>query len=444
MNPYNQDDFELDLSMLLDPTELSRSLTRNWRLQQEDRPISLRTSISGALNKQPALWVGGMAKVLGIDERTKKQRVVEIARALTDPFSLSHIVERLPTLVRRIVKTVLDRGGWVPYASLLRTFGDDHSDGWDWEQEPPQSPIGQARLHGLLVVGTTDLNGELCKVAVIPRELREALEKILALEEAVDLDSAVSGTDLAQVLADVDDYYAEESAQLLVSARHVHGYLTRLAAENPGAVAQAWSDIELLLWYFDEISDDLERLDHLADYQISELANEFLDDMIAEYVDLASRQHLLHTLAGLYAYLSDQGIVRAATAIRVKAAVHELTQPKHKLSLIPRPDPLGGEPVFQVEEGRQLITYTFNDLWLMLAALAQHSGNLIELQHAATGVPDGAVKRKRIEWLLKHDLTPLKEYVMFLPDAAYAVASDWFYNQTFNRGNAWLPNDETS
>lgn len=178
-------DWQDDLTSLLSvtPDMLMTQLTRSWRQDQENKPITLNTKLSAALNKCPSQWINGICQQLGLDSkalRVKKKKVAAIQAHLTDLARLRQVLRALPAASQQALSYVLEQGGWVKLGPLTRKFGDMDDVGWFWdEEEPPVSPLGQLRVRGLLFVGKAGIKGRICSVAVIPKELRELLSPLL-------------------------------------------------------------------------------------------------------------------------------------------------------------------------------------------------------------------------------------------------------------------------
>jgi hypothetical protein len=158
-------------------------ITGQWREEQEDKPLSLNSSLSAALNKCPVPWINGIAAHVGLDPkklRQKKARVEAIVARLTDPGGLRAVLDPLPEQSRKALVYLLGQEGWSKIGPLTRQFGSMDDVGWFWdEKEAPASPLGQLRVHGLLFVGKAGIGGRNYRVAVIPVDLRQPLEELL-------------------------------------------------------------------------------------------------------------------------------------------------------------------------------------------------------------------------------------------------------------------------
>ncbi len=108
---YDDDPLDLILPDTMEIEEMLHVTYLAWRMEQEARPISLRGALVPLLKKLPATWIAGIAQALGTKGHSKAQQIVEIGRVMADPFSLTHVVEKLPTIVRRVLKAVLNHMG---------------------------------------------------------------------------------------------------------------------------------------------------------------------------------------------------------------------------------------------------------------------------------------------------------------------------------------------
>jgi hypothetical protein len=155
-------------------------LEQSLRRDIESKPLPVNTTLKAALNKLPAVWIDGICLCLAVPaERKKWDKVSRIASYLSDQASLARTIASLQPRQREALGYVLNCGGWVRHGQLSRRFGDETGDGWWWNENPPQSIIGQLRLHGLLFVGQMPIGNRHYKVAVIPGELRQLLLKAL-------------------------------------------------------------------------------------------------------------------------------------------------------------------------------------------------------------------------------------------------------------------------
>ena len=68
---------------------------------------------------------------------------------------------------------IKEREGIVKYKEIIKKYVDDTN--LSWEKDPPNSPIGLLRRHGLVIVGKMLINNKFFKVILIPKEILEKL-----------------------------------------------------------------------------------------------------------------------------------------------------------------------------------------------------------------------------------------------------------------------------
>jgi hypothetical protein len=172
-----------DWLFITSPGMMLDYMTKQWREEQEGKPITLNSTLSAALNKCPVQWIDGICLCVGLDpkaQRKKKDRVKAVVSHLGDPDVLRAVVTSLSEQGQHALAFLLEKGGWVKIGSLTRKFGTMDDVGWFWdEKEPPTSPLGQLRVRGLLFVGKAGISGRNYTVAVVPRDLREPLRESL-------------------------------------------------------------------------------------------------------------------------------------------------------------------------------------------------------------------------------------------------------------------------
>jgi hypothetical protein len=152
-------------------------MTSSMSKDEDSKPITLNIKISAGLNKFRNSQINAVSMALGISKKdVKKDKIDQIVSRLTT--ELDEVVEKLSSESREALKLVMDEGGWVKYNKLSKEYGEEN-DSYFWETEPPTSTVGVLRLHGLLFVGKTGIDGRMYKVAVVPKDIREGLEGIL-------------------------------------------------------------------------------------------------------------------------------------------------------------------------------------------------------------------------------------------------------------------------
>ncbi len=157
--------------------QLMDFVTSSWIVDQDNKPITLNTTISTGMNKYPSSWINGVSGALGISKKEKKKDKIEkVACKLTK--ELDQIISKLPPESIEALRLVVKAGGWIKYNQLSKKFGEEN-DSYFWETEPPRSTVGLLRLHALIFVGRANINGKRYLVAVIPKEIREEIAGML-------------------------------------------------------------------------------------------------------------------------------------------------------------------------------------------------------------------------------------------------------------------------
>jgi len=160
------------------------------RLRQaaEQKPLAdLR--LNALIASLPPDWVSAIHSHLALDEESASQegeggtrsgnQRQRIEKHLSDPESLLRTVSSLDEREKGVLSEILAADGVLPYSQTVARWGLDESDGFYWSQRPPSGPLGYLRRVGLVYVGT--LQGKL--VTVIPKDLAEPLESLIAISE---------------------------------------------------------------------------------------------------------------------------------------------------------------------------------------------------------------------------------------------------------------------
>lgn len=163
--------------MPFSPGQLMDVVTSSWIVDQDNKPITLNTTISAGMNKYPGSWINGVSSALGISKKEKKKDKIEkVTSKLTK--ELAQVIGKLPPESVEALRLVMKAGGWIKYNQLSKKFGEEN-DSYFWDTEPPRSTVGLLRLHALLFIGRANINGKRYLVAVVPREIREELAGML-------------------------------------------------------------------------------------------------------------------------------------------------------------------------------------------------------------------------------------------------------------------------
>ncbi len=163
------------------PQLLAREIMANWRASAEEILLTPEMNLKAVLEKQPIEWIEAISSFLGVSEGCKKKQdhiqVIDIF--LHSKSNLRRLLNTFTPSAKELLYTVLDAGGFFPYACLVKCFGNDLQDGFYWREKPPKSIIGVLRARGLLFVGHLQKEGEKVKIALIPADLRPLLMEVL-------------------------------------------------------------------------------------------------------------------------------------------------------------------------------------------------------------------------------------------------------------------------
>ena len=163
--------------LFFNPNQMMNIMTSSMSRDEDSKPITLNITISAGLNKFKNTRINGVSKALGISTKdTKKEKMEQIISRLT--IELDEVIKKLPPKSREALKLVMDEGGWVKYNKLSNEYGEENNS-YFWETEPPTSTVGVLRVHALLFVGKAGIDGRNYKVAVVPKDIRKGLEKLL-------------------------------------------------------------------------------------------------------------------------------------------------------------------------------------------------------------------------------------------------------------------------
>ncbi len=159
-----------------DDAELLRLGDRN---KLELQPLARESSLVAALRKVPGKWTGAMCEALRLPVSSRDtERKAAIIEHLSSPGSLVQAWSELPEPSRRIASwLVLEEGGSSSVRELYEEFGADDDFSYHWNKgELPTTALGLLRLRGLVFKGTAETVSGREKVAVVPPDLRAALE----------------------------------------------------------------------------------------------------------------------------------------------------------------------------------------------------------------------------------------------------------------------------
>ncbi len=167
--------------LILNPEDLMEVYERSMIQKYESILVSNRTKLSSAMNKFPSFWVDGICSATGIDKRiyrTKAEKIRAIVSKLENGYAMDLLEKKFTKNQLAALKKVYQNGWVIKYGQLTKDFSFDI--GLFWNEHPPTSEIGILRQYGFLIVGRIPNKGRLYRVALIPLELRQEIQKFFS------------------------------------------------------------------------------------------------------------------------------------------------------------------------------------------------------------------------------------------------------------------------
>ena len=157
--------------------ELLRQIMKEKQEKVEAAPISATAKLSTYLRNQPVELVTMTAEFLDVPYGKKRERIAAIGAALSGDGA-DRIIKSLPKKERDCLLYVYrSPQNAVKHGELERRFGNDDFDVFLSERRA-RSTIGRLRGKGLLMVGGKVMDDKRYKVAVVPAEIRTALDRL--------------------------------------------------------------------------------------------------------------------------------------------------------------------------------------------------------------------------------------------------------------------------
>lgn len=201
----------------------------------------------------------------------------------------------------------------------------------------------------------------------------------------------------------VDEYYHESiDWEPQLAQAQVEGYLREALKQGAGpeVLMERWNDLSLFHFFLNHYGQEIQTLDDLQPYHLSEWVTDFLDRKIMGRVSVAQKRQALETVRSLYAYLAQVGQVEDETARSVSEAVDAIAGSQRGLWPIQRPDPLGGETMLMVYHPTAgEFVYTLNDVWLVQVCHAEFMRDWRQMRKEARKVPGATLKLRLIDRL---------------------------------------------
>lgn len=246
------------------------------------------------------------------------------------------------------------------------------------------------------------------------------------------------------VLEDVQEYYHETiDWKPLLTQEQVVGYLqdAQQRGVSPGELMDRWDALELLHFFLDHYGDEIQTLDDLRPYHLSEWMTDFVARKVLGGMPLDEKRQALETVQSLYAYLARTGDVDEETAQVVDEAVAHITGGQRGLRPIERPLPLGGETMTTVLYQEQEFAYTLNDVWLIQVCDADFKRNWQRMRLVARKAPGAVLKVQLIDRLRRAEEDGLDPFnILFAYPAdpqSLDVARYMFHDAKMTEDRAW-------
>lgn len=156
---------------------LFRRLEREWQDKTESVNITYNTKLKTHLKAQPATQINKMTKLLKIKAKKRKEEQIEQIHRLLTGKALHGIIESLTDRHILCIKTVL-KHKIIKHHILAKRLKDD--------MDSDKSTIRELYGMGLLMLGSKMLNNRRQKVVIVPRDIRENLDRMNLLQETPD------------------------------------------------------------------------------------------------------------------------------------------------------------------------------------------------------------------------------------------------------------------
>lgn len=161
--------------MILDADVMMNAFEERSIKQAESIVLAPHTKLTAILNKYPFHWVDSICEEMEINVKERKDVKVKLIAAKLQN-NINEIITNLPQKSKEALKIILANEGFVQYGKLKEY--DDDITFW-WSNDSPTSTIGILRLKGLLAVGKMPIAGKMYKIALIPKEIRELMQKAI-------------------------------------------------------------------------------------------------------------------------------------------------------------------------------------------------------------------------------------------------------------------------
>ncbi len=446
-NVFFGDEMDLVSPELIDG--MVRSMGDRWREAEENKAISIDTTLMAALNKIPAKWLDAACTVHHMDSKgRRKQKVQALSNRLTDQEKLTRAVRETPAYARAALRRILESGGWMRLNSLLKDFGDMAGDGWFWDEQPPSSCLGELRTRALLFVGkaiVSKVGKKAFKVVVVPKDIRATLLEILAdpvviaEEQEAIVGQLVTPSQLFQeALQAARNHYADVDWHPVVSYSDVQSFLTRVFDDRYDPLV-VWQSLEVVLAFIDQYQHEIREPSQMMSYHVSELVHEFIDRQYLPRWNLSNKRDLLETVRRFFDHLHHIKRIDKEALMEVQQACEQISKGRRKLNHIKRPPPLGGELILSRlnpntgEEER----YTYNHQRLIMVWAMEFHQDWRHMINVCKAVTDGEEKAALVDDLIALEPNVCELLIVRADEEDFANAINWFYEESVIALSAW-------
>jgi len=178
-------DFDHKLKLLESQIELSSTpsvqdvvelFMESMREDVEEKTIPIDPSVLRGLKNMPAHWLNGACHIYGLEPaRHRKDREKQLYDFLTDHKNFKKIINLLSEEEKELLSYLIQHDGWSRLNAVTRRFGSMDGDGFYWDDQPPESPLGNLWAKALVAVGRAKIKSRTYKIVTIPVELRQLL-----------------------------------------------------------------------------------------------------------------------------------------------------------------------------------------------------------------------------------------------------------------------------
>lgn len=152
---------------------LSHAANKLMLEQQLDKVLPKGRTLKGLLRTLPVEWLDSIYlhyDLPAAGRRSQRERILA-DYLLAAPVNV--LIDGLSKEALELLHYLVDKQGFSTMGPITRKFGSFKKENYFEVGEKPETVIGELVVHGLVFVGTMDMDGRSFKSAVIPRELVE-------------------------------------------------------------------------------------------------------------------------------------------------------------------------------------------------------------------------------------------------------------------------------